>query len=44
MFLSVSKLNAHHNGNNAIPFSEDASKVTGVLKLIYHFLALIIKR
>jgi len=44
VFLSVSKLNEHHNDNNDIEFEVETAKVTGVEAFFYHFTALTIKR
>jgi cell division protein FtsW (lipid II flippase) len=40
----VSKLNAHHNENNDLAFALEMERVTGVMRWIQHFMALIIKR
>jgi len=44
VFLSVSKLNQHHNDNNDVEFEVESTKVTGIAAFFYHFTALIIKR
>lgn len=44
VFLAVSKLNKHHNENNAIEFQIEGSKVSYFISWFQHFIALIIKR
>lgn len=44
MFLTVSKLNEHHNENNDLEFAVEASQVTGGMYYVYHLVALLIKR
>ena len=44
VFLSVGKLNTHHNENNNINFEVEINKVTGVVRWFYHEVALLIKR
>lgn len=44
VFLTVSKLNEHHNENNDIEFQVQSKQVSNFESLFYHFNALIIKR